>query len=59
MLQRESMTINDFIKEIVKLGYTRNAAIYFRKLKEAINNNYFYAIEYDNILLKKKTKKKI
>jgi hypothetical protein len=45
----EHGTVNDFIKEIIKLGYTRNAAIYFKKLKEAINNNYFYAIEYDKL----------
>ena len=53
----EHGTVNDFIKEIIKLGYTRNAAIYFKKLKEAIDNNYFYAIEYDKIKDKFKMKK--
>ena len=53
----EHGTVNDFIKEIIKLGYTRNAAIYFKKLKEAINNNYFYAIEYDKLNDKFKMKK--
>jgi hypothetical protein len=52
----EHGTVNDFIKEIIKLGYTRNAALYFKKLKEAIDNNYFYAIEYDKIKIKKSEK---
>ena len=60
----EKGTINNFIKDIINLGYSKEAALYFKKMKELIKNGYFYAIELNNPKIKnlnnlsKKTKKK-
>ena len=40
--------------DLAKLN--RMLQLYFKKLKEAIDNNYFYAIEYDKIKMKKSDK---
>ena len=60
----ENGTINNFIKDIINLGYSNEAALYLKKLKELIKNGYFYAIELNNPKIKninnlsKKTKTK-
>ena len=41
----EKGTINDFIKDILNIGFNEDAAKYLDKIKEGIENNYFYAIE--------------
>ena len=41
----EKGTINDFIKDILNVGFNEDAAKYLDKIKEGIENNYFYAIE--------------
>ena len=41
----EKGTINDFIKDVLNVGFNEDAAKYLDKIKEGIENNYFYAIE--------------
>lgn len=41
----EKGSINDFIKDILNVGFNEDAAKYLDKIKEGIENNYFYAIE--------------
>lgn len=59
----EKGTINNFIKDIIQLGYSKEAGLYLKKMKELIKNGYFYAIELNNPKIKninnlsKKTKK--
>jgi hypothetical protein len=57
----EKGTINDFMKEVVSLGYSKEAALYLSKIREAIKENYFYAVEANDprikLLVNKKTKK--
>ena len=60
----EKGTINDFIKDILNVGFNEDAAKYLDKIKEGIENNYFYAIEtgdpnLKNINLSHKKKLKI
>jgi len=59
----EKGTINDFIKDVLNVGFNEDAARYLDKIKEGIENNYFYAIETNdptfknlNTLNKKKIK---
>lgn len=59
----EKGTINDFIKDVLNVGFNEDAAKYLDKIKEGIENNYFYAIETNdptfkniNTLNKKKIK---
>jgi len=60
----ENGTINNFIKDIINLGYSNEAALYLKKIKGLIKNGYFYAIELNNPKIKdinnlsKKTKTK-
>ena len=41
----EKGTINDFIKDVLNVGFNEDAAKYLDKIKEGVENNYFYAIE--------------
>ena len=48
----EKGSINDFIKDILNVGFNEDAAKYLDKIKEGIENNYFYAIETNDPNLK-------
>ena len=48
----EKGTINDFIKDVLNVGFNEDAAKYLDKIKEGIENNYFYAIETNDLTFK-------
>ncbi len=48
----EKGTINDFIKEILNISSSQESAIFLNKIEEGIKNNYFYAIESNEPIIK-------
>ena len=47
----EKGTVNDFIKDILNMSSKNDSAIFLNKIDEAIKNNYFYAIEANELNL--------
>ncbi len=41
----EKGSINNFIRDIINLGYTKESAQYLSKIREAIDEGFFYAVE--------------
>jgi len=41
----EKGSINNFIRDIINLGYTKESAQYLAKIREAVNEGVFYAVE--------------
>lgn len=41
----EKGSINNFIRDIINLGYTKESAQYLAKIREAVNEGFFYAVE--------------
>ncbi len=55
----EKGSLNEFIKDVLKDENDKNAEIFMERLKEAIDSDYFYAIELNDNRIKKLSKKNI
>jgi hypothetical protein len=53
----EKGSLNEFIKDVLKDEDDKNALIFMERLKEAIDSDYFYAIELNDNRIKKLSKK--
>jgi hypothetical protein len=53
----EKGSLNEFIKDILKDKDDKNALVFIERLKEAIDSDYFYAVELNDKRIKKISKK--